>query len=104
VGAGAAGGQVQTNVDIEIERAVRASLAEDAPHVAFLGEEESPAGGTSELTWALDPIDGSANLVHGLPLFAVSLALVRDDAPILGIIDLPMLGRRYTPSKIRERG
>jgi myo-inositol-1(or 4)-monophosphatase len=88
-----------TNLDIEIERAVRASLAKDAPHVAFLGEEESQAGGTSELTWALDPIDGTANLVHGLPLFAVSLALVRDDSPILGIIDLPMLGRCYSAVK-----
>ena len=85
-----------TDLDVEIERAVRASLQQDAPHVAFLGEEESPATGTRELTWALDPIDGTANLVHGLPLFAISLALVRDDCPILGIIDLPGLGQRYS--------
>lgn len=91
-----------TNLDIEIERAVRASLEQDAPHIAFLGEEESPTGGTSDLTWALDPIDGTANLVHGLPLFAVSLALVRDDCPILGIIDLPVLGRRY--SAVKDQG
>lgn len=88
-----------TSLDIEIERTVRASLARDTPHVAFLGEEEGQTGGTSELTWALDPIDGTANLVHGLPLFAVSLALVLDDAPILGIIDLPVLGRRYSAVK-----
>ncbi|MGO8884539.1 MAG: inositol monophosphatase family protein [Streptosporangiaceae bacterium] len=85
-----------TDLDVEIERAVRASLQQDAPHVAFLGEEESSATGTRELTWALDPIDGTANLVHGLPLFAISLALVHDDCPILGIIDLPGLGRRYS--------
>jgi myo-inositol-1(or 4)-monophosphatase len=84
-----------TNLDIEIERAVRASLEEDTPHVAFLGEEESPAAGTKHLTWALDPIDGTANLVHDLPLYAISLALVHHDHPLLGIIDLPMLGRRY---------
>ena len=88
-----------TDLDVEIERAVRASLKQDAPQVAFLGEEESPAAGTRDLTWALDPIDGTANLVHGLPLFAISLALVRDDCPILGIIDLPMLGRRYSAVK-----
>jgi len=85
-----------TNLDVEIERAVRASLRQDAPQVAFLGEEESSATGTRELTWAFDPIDGTANLVHGLPLFAISLALVRDDYPLLGIIDLPMLGQRYS--------
>lgn len=85
-----------TTLDIEIERAVGASLQHDAPHVAFLGEEESSATGTRELTWALDPIDGTANLIRGLPLFAISLALVRNDYPILGIIDLPALGQRYS--------
>lgn len=84
-----------TDLDIGIERAVRASLKQDAPDVAFLGEEESPAGSTKGLTWALDPIDGTANLVHNLPLYAVSLALVEHDSALLGIIDLPMLGRRY---------
>jgi myo-inositol-1(or 4)-monophosphatase len=88
-----------TDLDIEIERAVRASLAQDAPRVAFLGEEENQAGGTGGLTWALDPIDGTANLVHGLPLFAVSLALVRDGSPVIGLIDLPLLGRRYSAVK-----
>lgn len=39
-----------TNLDIEIERAVRASLEQQTPGIAFLGEEESPAGGTTELT------------------------------------------------------
>jgi myo-inositol-1(or 4)-monophosphatase len=84
-----------TDLDIGIERAVRASLKQDAPDVAFLGEEESPDGSTKGLTWALDPIDGTANLVHNLPLYAVSLALVENDTALLGIIDLPMLGRRY---------
>ena len=85
-----------TNLDVQIERAVRASLKQDVPHIAFLGEEESSATGTRELTWALDPIDGTANLIHGLPLFAISLALVRDDHPVLGIIDVPALGQRYS--------
>jgi myo-inositol-1(or 4)-monophosphatase len=84
-----------TDLDIEIERAVRARLRHDAPDVAFLGEEESPASSTTDLTWALDPIDGTANLVHNLPLYAISLALVHEDRPLLGIIDLPMLGQRY---------
>jgi myo-inositol-1(or 4)-monophosphatase len=84
-----------TDLDIEIERVVRAQLNQDAPDIAFLGEEESPAGNTNDLTWALDPIDGTANLVHNIPLYAISLALVQEDRPLLGIIDLPMLGRRY---------
>ncbi|MGH3737108.1 MAG: inositol monophosphatase family protein [Micromonosporaceae bacterium] len=43
----------------------------------------------------LDPVDGTANLVHGLPLFAVSLALVDGKRPVFGVIDLPLLGSRY---------
>jgi myo-inositol-1(or 4)-monophosphatase len=63
-----------------------------------LGGPQRPGreAGTRELTWALDPIDGTANLIHGLPLFAISLALVRDDHPVLGIIDVPALGQRYS--------
>jgi myo-inositol-1(or 4)-monophosphatase len=76
--------------------AVRARLQHDTPHVAFLGEEESSTTATREPTWALDPIDGTANLIRGLPLFAISLALVSGDCPILGIIDLPAFGQRYS--------
>jgi myo-inositol-1(or 4)-monophosphatase len=88
-----------TDLDIEIERVVRARLKQDAPDIAFLGEEESPASSTKNLTWALDPIDGTANLVHNIPLYAISLALVQEDRPLLGIIDLPMLGQRYWAAK-----
>lgn len=91
-----------TDLDIEIERAVRASLHQSAPEVGFLGEEGHRDQGAGGLTWVLDPIDGTANLVHGLPLFAVSLALVRDDQPVMGIIDLPALGQRY--SAVNGRG
>ena len=43
----------------------------------------------------LDPIDGTVNFVHGLPLYAVSLALVVGRQPVLGVIDLPATGTRY---------
>lgn len=44
----------------------------------------------------LDPIDGTVNFVHGLPLVAVSLGLVYRRRPVLGVVDLPLLGNRYT--------
>jgi myo-inositol-1(or 4)-monophosphatase len=88
-----------TDLDIGIERAVQASLHQSAPGVGFLSEEENSDRGIGGLTWALDPIDGTANLVRGLPLFAVSLALIRDDRPVLGIIDLPALSQRYSAVK-----
>ena len=45
--------------------------------------------------WTLDPIDGTVNFAHSLPLCAVSLALIRDGRPVLGVIDLPFFGARY---------
>jgi myo-inositol-1(or 4)-monophosphatase len=86
-----------TELDYAIERAVRAHLRDRTPTVPILGEEEGVTGDRGgDLLWALDPIDGTANLVRGIPLCGVSLGLVRRNRPILGVIDLPFLGARYS--------
>ena len=65
-----------SDVDVAIERAVRGYLHDATPDTGFLGEEEGQSGdpGTGWL-WTLDPIDGTSNYAHGLPLCAISLAL-----------------------------
>ena len=79
-----------TDIDVEIERAVRGYLRQQHPQIGFMGEEEgSSAPGQRGLRWVLDPVDGTANFIKGIPLYAISLALVSDDEPILGIIDVP---------------
>jgi myo-inositol-1(or 4)-monophosphatase len=85
-----------SDVDLAIERAVRGYLHEATPDTGFLGEEEGQSGdpGTGWL-WMLDPIDGTSNFAHGLPLCAISLALLRDGRPVLAVIDAPFLGERY---------
>jgi fructose-1,6-bisphosphatase/inositol monophosphatase family enzyme len=62
-----------------------------------LGEEEGNDLGEGELQWVLDPIDGTANFVKGIPLYSISLALINDEEPVLGVIDVPGEGRRYSP-------
>lgn len=84
-----------TDLDYEIEQRVRDQLGQATPEIGFVGEEEGRSGKRAELVWALDPIDGTVNFVHGLPLYAVSLALVAGDQPVLGVIDLPALRHRY---------
>ncbi|HUB39977.1 MAG TPA: inositol monophosphatase family protein [Streptosporangiaceae bacterium] len=64
--------------------------------MGFLGEEEGNAPGDGELRWVLDPIDGTANFVKGIPLYSISLALINDTEPLLGVIDVPGEGRRYS--------
>jgi myo-inositol-1(or 4)-monophosphatase len=81
-----------TPTEFLIEQALREFLRARAPGTGFCGEEEGrfpPA----EVSWVLDPVDGTVNLVRGLPLFGVSLALVSGNRPVLGVIDLG--GARY---------
>ncbi|MFG3207837.1 inositol monophosphatase family protein [Streptomyces sp. NPDC048192] len=83
-------------LDLAVEDRVRSFLRQETPEIGFLGEERGAENlNASGLTWALDPVDGTANLVHGLPLCGVSLGLVREDRSVLGIIDLPFLQRRF---------
>jgi myo-inositol-1(or 4)-monophosphatase len=85
-----------SDVDVQIERAVRRYLRERSPEVGFLGEEEGNVPGDGELQWVLDPVDGTANFLKGIPLYSISLALVNDAEPVLGVIDVPGEGRRYS--------
>jgi myo-inositol-1(or 4)-monophosphatase len=84
-----------SDVDLAIERQVRAHLADATPDIGFLGEEEGHTGAVSGWLWTLDPIDGTSNFAHGIPLCATSLALLHDGHPVLGVIDAPFLGQRY---------
>ncbi|WP_344241876.1 inositol monophosphatase family protein [Actinocorallia libanotica] len=89
-----------SEVDYAVERAVRDHLRERTPAIGFLGEEEGRTGPTgSGLTWIADPVDGTANFVHGIPLCGFSLGLAHHDDPVLGVIDLPFLGARYSAAR-----
>jgi myo-inositol-1(or 4)-monophosphatase len=85
-----------SDVDLAVERAIRARLETETPGIGFLGEEEGRTGTPgAEWVWTLDPIDGTSNFVHGIPLCAVSLALLHHGRPVLGVIEAPFLGERY---------
>ncbi|NRQ31469.1 inositol monophosphatase [Nonomuraea sp. NN258] len=88
-----------TEVDYAVERAVREFLAQETPEIGFLGEEEGVAHSGDGLLWALDPVDGTANFLHGIPLCGASLGLVDNNMSILGVIDLPFLDLRYSAAE-----
>ncbi len=89
-----------SDVDIEVERKVREFLAQKSPWIEFVGEENF-AGLVvdSEQTWVLDPLDGTSNFIHGIPMFGVSLGLIQEGRPIVGVIAIPYLGERYYAHK-----
>lgn len=85
-----------TDVDLSVENAVREFLDQESPDTSFLGEECGLFGKTEgKPIWILDPIDGTANFLHRLPLCAVSLALIDGTRTVLGVISLPFLGSLY---------
>jgi myo-inositol-1(or 4)-monophosphatase len=84
-----------TDLDHEIEHHIRDRLGRRFPGDRLTGEELAEAGGGGHRRWSIDPIDGTGNLVHGLPLWAISVGLVEQGQPVLGVIAIPPLGELY---------
>jgi myo-inositol-1(or 4)-monophosphatase len=87
-------GDLVSDADVASERVIRDLLARAAPDIAFVGEEEG--GERAEVGWFVDPLDGTANFVHGFPVVGVSIALVVDGEPVVGVVHAPMLDDLYT--------
>jgi myo-inositol-1(or 4)-monophosphatase len=77
-----------TEVDLEVERMFRALVAERFPAHAVLAEEfgDTPELAGASHCWVFDPIDGTTNFAHGLPIFCASLALEIDGRAVVGAI------------------
>ncbi|GAA4101581.1 inositol monophosphatase family protein [Nonomuraea soli] len=89
-----------TEVDLAVEYAVREFLSQETPGVGFMGEEEGVASNAGDgLMWSLDPLDGTANFTHGIPLCGTSLGLFDRDRAVLGVIDLPFVGLCYAAAE-----
>jgi myo-inositol-1(or 4)-monophosphatase len=82
-----------SDADTASEAAVQAVLHDAAPELAFFGEETG--GERADVGWFVDPLDGTANFVHGFPMVGVSVALVADGVPVVGVVHAPMLGDVY---------
>ncbi len=67
---------IVTEADREVEALIRARLTAARPGDGFLGEESGAARGSTDVTWVVDPIDGTVNYAYGIPHYAVSIAAV----------------------------
>jgi myo-inositol-1(or 4)-monophosphatase len=81
-----------SDADLASEHAIRAVLGEAGPHPVF-GEEEG--GARAATGWLVDPLDGTANFLHGFEAVGVSVALVHHGAPVVGVVHAPLLDRTY---------
>lgn len=84
-----------TDLDNDLELFIRERIGNRFPDDLLTGEEYADSGGTGSRRWSIDPIDGTGNLVHRLPLWAVSIGLIVEGEPSLGVIAVPPLYELY---------
>lgn len=84
-----------TNVDLQIEQRLREELGALIPEADFIGEESNSKNASSEYAWIVDPIDGTANFVRGIKECCISVGLVKNGNPVLGVVYAPWLCEMY---------
>jgi myo-inositol-1(or 4)-monophosphatase len=90
-----------TAADHRAEEVLRAELSRARPGYGFLGEEGGLLAGTDAThIWIVDPLDGTTNFLHGIPQFAISIALERDGTIVAGVIYNPVNEELF----VAERG
>ncbi|MEI7644234.1 MAG: inositol monophosphatase family protein [Chloroflexales bacterium] len=84
-----------TQADVEVEQLLRNRIAARYPDHGIMGEEQGVGEIDREFVWSIDPIDGTGAFVSGLPLWCVSVGLMRRGHPYLGVIYMPILDDCY---------
>ncbi len=91
-----------TRIDRRIERRLRGMIREAFPDHGVLGEEAGGDNVDADLLWVIDPIDGTAPFVAGIPVFGTLIALLHRGEPIIGVIDHPVTRDRWVGARGRR--
>jgi myo-inositol-1(or 4)-monophosphatase len=90
-----------SSADHRAEETLRAELARARPGYGFLGEEGGRQDGADKThCWIVDPLDGTTNFLHGIPQFAISIALEREGTIVAGVVYNPITEELF----VAERG
>ncbi|CAB4543674.1 unannotated protein [freshwater metagenome] len=87
-----------TDADKSVEAEIRKLIAEAAPEDAVIGEEYENTG-SGLRAWIIDPIDGTANFLRGIPIWATLIALKENGVLTTSVVSAPALGRRWWATK-----
>ena len=88
-----------------MEAFIYSAIQSKYPKHSFIGEETYSKGSSKEYltrdgpTWVVDPLDGTANFTHAFPMFCVSIALVLENRPIVGVVFAPLLNQLFSACK-----
>ncbi len=89
-----------TAADRRAEEIVREELEQARPGYTFVGEEGGVREGSDKThRWIVDPIDGTMNFLHGIPHFAISIALERDGTIVAGLVYNPATDEMFTAER-----
>ena len=98
--------ELVTQTDAECQRIIIQRIRETYPDHGFIAEEgdkgrlfKRPPLGEPTIWWAIDPIDGTNNFAHGIPIFTVSIAAMFEGEPIVGVIFQPATDSMFTGIK-----
>lgn len=88
-----------TEYDKKCEEAIISFIKKEYPTHSILAEESGKQERSSEYIWVIDPIDGTTNYAHGLPIFSVSIAVLKNDELICGVVYDVMRNALYSSEK-----
>jgi myo-inositol-1(or 4)-monophosphatase len=89
-----------TEMDVAAEKLILSAIASTYPDHAVLAEESGESQpASSGYKWVVDPLDGTTNYAHGLPIYCVSIGLEQDGEPLLGVIYAPSLGELFSAER-----
>lgn len=90
---------IVTKADRESEKLIVEGILAQYPDHGILSEESGAIGDTAEWMWIVDPLDGTTNYTAGLPIFAVSIGICRNDEIVGGVVYNPVLDEMFSAVK-----
>ncbi|MBP9015702.1 MAG: inositol monophosphatase [Candidatus Atribacteria bacterium] len=90
---------VVTEVDKEAQKMIIKELSSRFTQDLFWGEESGYPLEDFSSTWVIDPIDGTSNYIHNLPLYGISIAYLKEGKPIIGVLEFPRLRETFWAEK-----
>lgn len=90
---------IVTDADKASEALILKRIRAACPEHAILAEESGSSPGESEYTWVIDPLDGTLNYFHGFPCYSVSIGLLHQGEPLLGVVYDPTRGELFAAER-----
>ena len=85
-----------TEFDVRSEEIIISSLQKEFPDHAIMAEESGRGATVSEYQWVIDPLDGTTNFAHGIPIFSVTMSLMKNNAPVVGVVYDPLRNEMFS--------